>query len=294
MDSKGAGFPGEPRRNVVPGGDPAGRRRHGPARAAAAAFAAICAITLSLPFDFGLSGDHLVQFGVKAAHAQGASGNGGGGKGGGGNGGGNGGGGKGGGNSGGNSGGSGGNAGGGNAGGGNAGGGPANPGGPDGRGGDIRGGDVSPPSGPIDWGRLLAQPDAAEVALAQVTTTIRKRYPADEVKTLGDSHQPISFFTEIRGMPGKDVTHRWYHGDVVVYHTTFRIRADRWRVWSTQKLPEHMAGEWMLVAVDGGNHVLAVRELMYRPGGADAVGTGKPPPGRLQNVIDGIRSALKQ
>lgn len=118
----------------------------------------------------------------------------------------------------------------------------------------------------VENGRLIlpTQPEEG-VTIAQITSVISRRYPADEIKTLGNPHQPISFFTEIHGMSGKEVTHRWFHGDELVLEATFEICGDAWRVWSRQLLPKNMPGKWKVEAVDQKGDVLATRELTYQP-----------------------------
>jgi len=132
------------------------------------------------------------------------------------------------------------------------------------------------------------------VTIAQITTAIVRRYPANEISTLSDLHQPISFFTEVSGMNGRQVTHRWYHGNDLVFETSFPIRNDVWRVWSTQQLPEGMPGAWTLAAVDEANDVLAARGLTFQPDGEGATAPQEPAPGGLGDVVGNLWNALKQ
>lgn len=209
-------------------------------------FASTFAIALSAPVDIGVPAGHFIQLGVKSAHAKSmnamGTGNGAGtgseNGGGGGNGGGN-------------------------------GGGPANGNGHPGGKGKGRTGDGPSAPGKNGQGPAPARPDAG-VTVAQVTTAITRRHPANEVSALNSAHQPVSFYTEVHGMMGSEVTHLWYHGEDLFFESTFLVRADRWRVWSTHLLPAHLAGEWTLVAVNERNEVLAARELTYRPGGGAA------------------------
>ena len=158
---------------------------------------------------------------------------------------------------GGNGGGGGGNGGGGNSGGGNAGGGNAG-----GNAGGNGGATASTDGGGAERSPLLIK----GVALAQFTTRISKRRPADEVRSLGNAHQPISFYTEVQGMKGRRMTHRWLYRGTVRYETAFDIRGDKWRFWSTQLLPGDLAGRWQVEVVDESGAVLEARTLDYRPG----------------------------
>ena len=105
------------------------------------------------------------------------------------------------------------------------------------------------------------------VALAQFTTVISKRYPANHVKFLDDPHQAVSFFTEVIDMQGRTVTHRWTYKGIVVYQDSFKVNGPKWRVWSTQILPADKPGTWQVEVVDDANKVLRTGRLDYRPVG---------------------------
>lgn len=206
--------------------------------------ATIVCVAAALPLAIG-NGSSFFSLNAASAKGNGGGGNGGGGNGGGG----------------GNSGGGGaGGSGGGNSGGGGATGGDGNSG-QTGAGGDQ--GVASNPSGRD--GRPLPLLTEENVAMAQFTTRIAKRFPTDEILTLENPHQPISFFSELRGMSGKEITHRWLYGGNVVFQSTFNILADDWRAWSTQLLPVDRAGTWKVEVVDPDGKVLATRELDYEP-----------------------------
>ena len=154
----------------------------------------------------------------------------------------------------------GGNAGGGNAGGGNAGGGNA---GGNGKGKNSNGNFANSDSD----GNMILLPTEPTITMAQFTTKITKRYPADEIQTHTDPYQSISFYTELRNMKGEQVGHRWYYEDQLEYEASFKVRADQWRVWSTQLLPEDKPGEWKVEIVNGDGEVLSVHSLKFQPPG---------------------------
>ena len=109
--------------------------------------------------------------------------------------------------------------------------------------------------------------------MALFTTRISKRYPADEITSLDNPHQAVSFFSELKDMSGKEITHMWYYGDELKFKASFKIRASRWRIWSTQLLPDDMPGEWKVEVVDGEGEVLQVRTLNYAPEGIEFLAT---------------------
>lgn len=112
---------------------------------------------------------------------------------------------------------------------------------------------------------LLLFAGTPTVKIAQFTTIIRKRYPADNIMVLENPHQAVSFFSELYGMAGKQVLHRWrYEGDVK-FEARFDVMSDKWRAWSTHILPAELAGSWIVEVVNEHGAVLETRTLTYRP-----------------------------
>jgi hypothetical protein len=105
------------------------------------------------------------------------------------------------------------------------------------------------------------------VAVAQFTTRISKRIPADDIVLYDNSHHAISFFSELHGMAGRTITHRWTYGGTVEYETRFKIRGPSWKIWSTQMLPADKAGTWRVEIVDDAGKILTGRDLIYQPAG---------------------------
>ncbi len=103
------------------------------------------------------------------------------------------------------------------------------------------------------------------VALAQFTTQISRRLPGNQVSSLNDPNQAVSFFTELVDMQGRTVTHRWRYEGAVVYEASSTINGFRWRFWSTQILPADKAGIWSVEVVDESNRILQSQRLEYRP-----------------------------
>lgn len=114
---------------------------------------------------------------------------------------------------------------------------------------------------------LLLETRKAGVSFAQFTTGISKRYPTDEISLLTDPVQPVSFFSELQAMSGQEITHRWVYDGEARFEANFAVRAELWRVWSTQVLPEDMPGEWIVEIVAENGNVMERYRLRYAPGG---------------------------
>lgn len=167
------------------------------------------------------------------------------------------GGGKGGGNGGGNAGGRGGGNTGGNSGGstgGNSGGGTGSNGGTGSASGDDDGGH-----------QRFTQAPREVVTTAVFTTSVRRHSPVDEVVTVRDPNQPISFFTELHALAGQTVVHQWLYGGEIQFEARFDVLTDKWNVWSTQMLPVAMPGSWTVQVVSENGEVLHSRTIAYRP-----------------------------
>ncbi len=101
------------------------------------------------------------------------------------------------------------------------------------------------------------------VARAQFTSNVVAREPVDAVTRLANDSHKVFFFTELRGMEGTTVVHRWSYGEQVMAEVPFRVGGNRWRVWSSKTLRADWLGEWTVSVVDTTGTVLAERDLTY-------------------------------
>ena len=103
----------------------------------------------------------------------------------------------------------------------------------------------------------------SHIARATVTTGVIDREPVDEVKTLMNDSSMVYFFTELTGMKGDSVTHRWTFNGQVMGEVPFEVRGPRWRVWSSKNLDSIWLGKWKVSVVDEGGNVLQTKEFHY-------------------------------
>jgi hypothetical protein len=90
----------------------------------------------------------------------------------------------------------------------------------------------------------------AVVARAQFTTGIADREPTDKVVVLDDALSEIYYFTELRNLQGRKVTHRWEHDGQTISEVSFMVEGPRWRVFSKKTLTPSMRGKWTVFVVD--------------------------------------------
>jgi Protein of unknown function (DUF2914) len=101
------------------------------------------------------------------------------------------------------------------------------------------------------------------VSRSAITSAIEEKEPVDQVIELTNDKTKIFFFTEIRGMEGHTITHRWQHGDNVQADVKFEIGGNRWRVWSSKNLNESLLGEWTVLVMDAGENIMSQQVFNY-------------------------------
>jgi len=112
---------------------------------------------------------------------------------------------------------------------------------------------------------LLAFQANAEngISRATFTTAIDNREPTDEVSTLSTDTSKVFYFSEIKGLKGQTLTHRWEHNGEVQANVSFNVGGNRWRVWSSKNLQPEMSGQWQVMIVDDAGNVLSQNSFDY-------------------------------
>lgn len=115
-------------------------------------------------------------------------------------------------------------------------------------------------------GETIVEPDVPS-ALAQFTTAVENREPIDQVSFVDNDVRSIVFFSDLRRLEGRTVTHRWLHGGVVRAEVDFEVRGPRWRVWSSKDLMEDWLGDWTVEIVTDEGEVIAAETFTYTDAG---------------------------
>ncbi len=110
------------------------------------------------------------------------------------------------------------------------------------------------------------------VERAIFTSAIDNREPVDELVAVGGDLQEIYFFSELRQLAGRTVTHRWEYEGEVVSEVPFEVGGPRWRVFSKKTLLPTQAGKWAVVVVDESGWALHAVMFDYRPAVVTPVG----------------------
>jgi hypothetical protein len=103
------------------------------------------------------------------------------------------------------------------------------------------------------------------VALARFTTAVEGREPIDAVTFLSNGAREVLFYTDLRGLEGETVVHRWEFAGEVMAEVPFEVGGERWRVWSSKALRPEWTGDWTASVVGPQGEVLAIETFTYQP-----------------------------
>lgn len=111
---------------------------------------------------------------------------------------------------------------------------------------------------------LTFQLHAADgVARAGFTTAINDHEPIDAITELTNDTSKIYYFTEIRGLEGQTITHRWLQNGETQASVSIPIGGNRWRIWSSKNLPTTSTGEWQVEVLDEAGSILLQSSFNY-------------------------------
>ena len=122
---------------------------------------------------------------------------------------------------------------------------------------------ASPPPVPAEVVDSAAGEQTGAVARAMFTTGVANREPADVIEELSTATQRIYYFSEVTGMEGQTVTHRWERKGEILAEIPFQVRGPRWRVYSSKNLVPTWTGEWSVAIVDEAGRVLTRQSFEY-------------------------------
>ena len=101
------------------------------------------------------------------------------------------------------------------------------------------------------------------VARSAFTSEIADREPVDQITALENDVTSIYFFSELIGLEGQTVVHRWEHNGEMLAEVPFEVGGPRWRVYSSKKLDPLWLGEWSVRVVDGAGNELSLDRFTY-------------------------------
>lgn len=126
------------------------------------------------------------------------------------------------------------------------------------------------------------------VARSVVTTEVVDREPTNELAQVPAGETDVLFFTELRGMAGQTVNHRWIHAGEAVADVSFNVGGPRWRVWSSKKMMPEWEGDWTVQVIDANGEVVAEKQFVYGSAEASAPMTTEGETGTDASSTEGM------
>ena len=104
---------------------------------------------------------------------------------------------------------------------------------------------------------------AAGISRSIFTTEIKDKEPISELKQVPSDVTRIYFFTEITGLNGHTIIHRWEYNGHVLAEVNCQLNGDRWRTWSSKNMLSSWLGKWQVSVLDEGGNVIEMSEFEY-------------------------------
>lgn len=123
------------------------------------------------------------------------------------------------------------------------------------------------------------------VSRSVFTSAIKNKEPVSKLGNIPTNITRVYFFTELLGLKGHTIKHRWEYNGQVLAEVSFEIAADRWRTWSSKNMLASWTGKWQVSVLDEGGNIIEQSNFEY------VVPVENPGPDVSQSEV---QSALKQ
>lgn len=94
----------------------------------------------------------------------------------------------------------------------------------------------------------LSYSTLAKIERGVLTTAVENREPVDDLGAIvvddTSNVQQVFFFTQVKQLNGKKITHRWFYKDREIAAVTLNIGSNNWRTYSSKRLRPQWFGEW--------------------------------------------------
>jgi hypothetical protein len=98
---------------------------------------------------------------------------------------------------------------------------------------------------------------------ATFTTALVNGRPADYVQNIANSVREVYYYSEVAGLKGETVTHRWQREGEVKAEIKIRIDTDPARAVSKLQLRPEWTGAWTVQTLDASGKVIAENSFAY-------------------------------
>ena len=118
---------------------------------------------------------------------------------------------------------------------------------------------------------VLAAPAAAQqtaggsVGTATFTSNVAEGAPVDFRQAFGAETRVVYYYSEILGLQGRSVTHRWKFDGTVMQEVKLPVKRERQAVWSLNHMHPERIGNWTVEVVDPRGKVIRIDNFAYNP-----------------------------
>jgi len=112
---------------------------------------------------------------------------------------------------------------------------------------------------------LLGANAQAETGVSRTafTTAIENKEPVSSLQEVSSDVRRIYFFTELKGLNGHTIFHRWEYNGQVLAEISFQVGGDRWRTWSSKNMLASWLGKWQVSVLDEGGNIIEQSSFEY-------------------------------
>ncbi|MBN2000638.1 DUF2914 domain-containing protein, partial [candidate division KSB1 bacterium] len=111
---------------------------------------------------------------------------------------------------------------------------------------------------------FAANQATSEISRSVFTTNVINNEPVDDLENITTDTRTVYYFTELRGMNGQTVTHRWLYGGEIVAEKVFAVQGNRDRIYSSKTLTSEWLGTWTVEVRDSGGNLLQQDFFVYQ------------------------------
>ena len=98
---------------------------------------------------------------------------------------------------------------------------------------------------------------------SQFTSAVTNHEPADDLKTLDNSHTQIFFYTVLNNLQDQEVTFRWTYNGVTQAEVKQTPKYPHYRTFTSKQLDPSKLGTWTVDVLDSSGNTLVTKTFDY-------------------------------
>jgi len=107
--------------------------------------------------------------------------------------------------------------------------------------------------------------DRGAVESATFTSGMADGAPVDFRQEFDANTPVVYYYTEVVGLHGQTVTHRWKLEGKLMQEVRLPVRSSRQKLWSTNVMQPEWIGNWTVEVVNEGGEVIKRESFAYNP-----------------------------